>query len=151
VSSELRRRLRSQHGNTLLLMPAGILVLMILAAIAVDAAVLFLGQRRVADLAASVAQDAVAAVDEARFYSGELVLVQGDAYQRGQTLAANLPQDDALMDPSCSVETDLDDAGDPIAIVRCDAQVRFIFAPAIPGSDRIGEVSATETAAGRQG
>jgi Tfp pilus assembly protein PilX len=151
VSSELKRRLRSQQGNTLLLMPAGLLVLLILAAIAVDAAVLFLGQRRISDLAASVAQDAVAAVDEARFYDGELVLVQGDADQRGQTLAANLPQDDALIDPSCRVETGVDDDGDPLASVRCDAQVRFIFAPAIPGSQRISEVTATETAAGRQG
>ncbi len=151
MCSDLRARLRSQQGNTLLLMPAAVLVLLILAAIAVDAAVLFLGQRRIADLAASVAQDAVAAVDEASFYDGELVLVEGDAAQRGRTLAANLPQDDALIGPSCTVTTGRDADLDPTASVRCTAQVRFIFAPAIPGSQRISEVVATETAAGRQG
>jgi hypothetical protein len=46
----------------------GVLVLFLLAGIAVDAAVQFLGQRRVADLAASVAQDAVASVDVESFY-----------------------------------------------------------------------------------
>jgi uncharacterized membrane protein len=151
VCSDLRARLRSQQGNTLLLMPTAILVLMVLAAIAVDSAMLFLGQRRVADLAASVAQDAVAAVDEARFYQGDLVLVEGDATRRGETLAANLPHDDALLEPSCLVTTGQDDNLDPIASVRCTANVRFIFAPVIPGADRISEVAATETAAGRQG
>ena len=151
MCSDLRARLRCQQGNTLLLMPAAILVLMVLAAIAVDSAMLFLGQRRVADLAASVAQDAVAAIDEARFYEGELTLVEGDANQRGQTLAANLPQDDALIEPSCTVTTDVDADLDPIASVRCTARVRFLFAPALPGAERISEVAATETAAGRQG
>lgn len=149
MSSELVRRLRGEHGNTLLLMPAAVLVLFLLAAIAVDSAVLFLGQRRVADLAASVAQDAVAAIDEARFYEGELVLVESDATRRGRTLAANLPRDDALIDPSCTVTTGRDDDLDPTASARCTARVRFVFAPTIPGAPRLSEVVGSETAVGR--
>jgi uncharacterized membrane protein len=149
VSSELRARLRSQQGNTLLLMPAAVLVLFVLAAVAVDAAVLFLGQRRVADLAASVAQDAVAAVDEARFYAGDLALDEGLGRQRGTTLMATLPQDDALLDPSCEVTTGQTEEG-PSATANCSARVRFVFAPAVPGAERIRAVSAHETAVGRQ-
>ena len=149
MSSEWLARLRSQQGNTLLLMPAAVLVLFILAAVAVDAAVLFLGQRRVADLAASVAQDAVAAVDEASFYADDLALDQGRGQQRGAMLSATLPQDDALLDPACGVTTGQGHDG-PTAEVHCTARVRFIFAPAVAGAERIREVEARETAVGRQ-
>lgn len=145
--SDLLGPLRSQQGNTLLLMPVGVLVLLILAAIAVDAAVLFLGQRRVADLAASVAQDAVAAVDEASFYEGELALDPGRARRREATLTSSLPRDDALLDPSCAVTTG--NRGDgPTASASCTARVRFVFAPAVPGARRLSEVVANETAVG---
>jgi Flp pilus assembly protein TadG len=151
VSSELLARLRSQHGNTMLLMPAAVLVLFVLAAIAVDAAVLFLGQRRLADLAASVAQDAVAAVDEASFYDEDrdLALDVGDARAREATLTSALPRDDALLDPSCGVEAGQGESG-PVATVSCTARVRFVFTPVVPGTDRLRQVSAHETAVGRQ-
>ena len=152
MSSELVARLRSQRGNTMLLMPAAVLVLFVLAAIAVDAAVLFLGQRRLADLAASVAQDAIAAVDDATFYDEEraLGIDAGAARARETTLRAALPRDDALLDPACAVTTDVGDDG-PTAAVRCTASVRFVFTPVVPGTDRLRQVTASETAVGRQG
>lgn len=139
----------------MLLMPVAVLVLLILAAIAVDAAVLFLGQRRVADLAASVAQDAVAYVAPASFYAGDLALDRPDGEvfrpgQRADALTARLPQDDALLGPDCTVTTDQGAEG-PVATARCTAQVRFIFAPAVPGSQRMSRVEASETAVGLSG
>lgn len=150
MGSEGRRRLRDQRGNTLLLFPAGLLVLLLLAAIAVDTAELFLGQRRVSDLAASVAQDAVAALDEEAFYGGELGIDVDGATVRQATLTSQLPTDDALLEPSCDVSVGRDGRG-PTATATCRARVRFVFAPAVPGADRVAEVTARETAAGRQG
>lgn len=153
AGARLRAWLSREHGNAMILMPVAILVLVLLAAITVDAAVLFLGQRRVADLAASVAQDAVAFVDEEGFYAGDLALEGpgGRPGQRADVLASQLPQDDALRSPSCEVDTSHRDDGSPLAEVRCTAHVRFVFAPAVPGAARLSEVRAQETAVGLQG
>jgi hypothetical protein len=54
-----------------MLVPAAVLVLVILASLAVDAAVAFLGQREVANAAAAAANDAVtAALSDEAFYRG---------------------------------------------------------------------------------
>jgi hypothetical protein len=64
-------RAERQRGSVLLLVPAGILVLMILGAIAVDSAVVFLGQRELGSAVAAAANDAAAAAfAEAPFYEG---------------------------------------------------------------------------------
>lgn len=52
----------------LMLVPAAVLVLMVLAAIAVDAAVAFLAQRELGAAAAAAANDAATAISEERFY-----------------------------------------------------------------------------------
>lgn len=137
-------RPRCQRGNTLLLMPAAVLVLFVLAAVAVDAAVLFLGQRRVADLAASVAQDAVAAIDRGSFYEDDLHVDEADARTREAALRDELPTDDGFDDPRCELTA----VGVRVE-VTCTATVRLIFAPAIPGSRHSRTVEATETAEGR--
>jgi hypothetical protein len=147
---DLRARLRCQQGNTLLLMPAAVLVMMLLAAITVDAAVLFLGQRRVADLAASVARDAVAYVDQEAFYAGEVRLEESAGRSRATLLASQLPHDDALLSPSCELVTGQRAEG-PVAEAVCTARVRFIFTPAVPGAERMSEVRASDTAVGLQG
>jgi hypothetical protein len=146
----LRRLAAGESGSALLLMPAAVLVLFLLAGVAVDAAVQFLGQRRVADLAASVAQDAVASVDVASFYEGagdvaDLQIDPGAAGARGGQLIDTLPSDDAFIDPRCVVTVD-----GIAATARCEAQVRLIFTGILPGADVIRSVSAVETAEGRQ-
>lgn len=146
----LAARLRSQSGNTMLLMPVAVLVLLLLAAIAVDAAVLFLGQRRIADLAASVSHDAVSYVDLETFYQhGEVRLDRDQGVAREAVLSSQLPHDDALVSPSCGLTTGQRD-GEPFAEADCSAQVRLIFAPALPGADRIRQVTASDTAVGLQ-
>jgi Flp pilus assembly protein TadG len=143
----LRRLASGESGSTLLLMPAAVLVLFLLAGIAVDAAVQFLGQRRVADLAASVAQDAVASVDVDSFYDEDrdLVIDPGGADQRRQQLQATLPSDSAFLAPRCDVEiTGL------VATARCQAQVRLIFSGIVPGVATVRDVAAVETAEGQQ-
>jgi Tfp pilus assembly protein PilX len=62
------RRTRSDRGSVLLLVPAGILIVVALGAMAVNAAVIFQGERRAANIANSVANDlATLALDSAHF------------------------------------------------------------------------------------
>ncbi len=59
---------RRERGSVLALVPAGLLVLMLLAAIAVDSSVAYLGRRELAAAADAAANDAVTyGLDEARF------------------------------------------------------------------------------------
>jgi hypothetical protein len=150
MRATLRRWASGEAGSALLLMPAAVLVLFMLAGVAVDAAVQFLGQRRVADLAASVAQDAVASVDVGSFYEGaadvsDLDIDQGAATARGQRLIDTLPGDDAFIDPRCVVTVE-----GVVATATCEAQVRLIFSGIVPGVGVIRDVSAVETAEGQQ-
>lgn len=60
---------RPERGSVLALVPAGFLVLMLLAAIAVDSAVAYQGQHQLHDALAAAANDAVAAgMDDRAFY-----------------------------------------------------------------------------------
>ena len=61
----------TERGSVLMLVPAGGLVLVVLGAIAVDAAVAFLGQRELSNAAAAAANDAAAAaLSDTHFYRG---------------------------------------------------------------------------------
>lgn len=70
------RMRRSEGGSVLALVPAGFLVFILLAALAVDSAVAYLGQQQLHDSLVAAANDAAsAAVDHATFYrSGAVVL-----------------------------------------------------------------------------
>jgi hypothetical protein len=134
-------RWQTDDGNTLVLMPVAFLVLLALAAIAVDSAAVYLGQRRVADLAAGLATDAVAAIDVRSFYEGEVVRVDHDgAARRRAQLLSTLTEDPAFHDVRC----DLASAGDRVS-ATCEAHVRPIFGRALR-RDQGYLVRATETA-----
>jgi uncharacterized membrane protein len=141
VSSAAPSRWRAEDGNTLVLMPVAFLVLLALAAIAVDSAAVYLGQRRVADLAAGLANDAVAAIDQRSFYEQEVVRVDGaGADRRRARIHATLSEDPAFSDVRC----DLAHAGEQ-ASATCEAHVRPIFGRALR-RDQGYLVRATETA-----
>ena len=60
---------RSARGSVLILVPAGVLVVIIVAAIAVDMGVVYLGQRQLADAAVAAANDAAGAgLSDSAFY-----------------------------------------------------------------------------------
>lgn len=141
-----RLRWRDEEGSTLLLMPVAVLIVLGLAAVAVDSALLFLGQRRVADLAASVAVDAAAAIDEDAFYADDLRLDPHRAERRRDMLVAAESRTDALREPSCDVQVD-----GTRAEAACRAEVRLIFRPAVPGLADVQEVRARDAAVARTG
>lgn len=146
------RRLRGDAGNTLVLFPAAVLIVFGLGAVAIDSATLFLGQRRLADLAASIANDAVGGVDLASFYEaaggqGTIVLDTERAAARGGQLLGAQPQDRGFEEVQCAVEVEV---MEPRATVTCTAVVRPILAPLWALGER-QELTVTETAEGRQG
>ncbi|MBW3580670.1 MAG: hypothetical protein KY431_06500, partial [Actinobacteria bacterium] len=76
-----RRGLGAEHASVLVLMPTAVLIFLVLGALAVDAAAVFLAQRQLANAAVAAANDAVAAaVDVDSFYSvGQVRLLPTEA------------------------------------------------------------------------
>jgi Flp pilus assembly protein TadG len=65
---------RPERGSALLLFPAAILIMMALAAMAVDSSIAFLAQRELANAAAAAANDAASrAVSDASFYQQDRI------------------------------------------------------------------------------
>ncbi len=141
-------RREDQDGSVLVLMPAAVLVFIILGALALDAAVVFMAERELAGAAAAAANDAVTrALDEGEFYDrGCVVLVPAVAADvvRASVAAKR------LADAGISV-------GQPEVAVTDGARVTVtlrgraphLFAKALPGGPSTAAVSATATATAR--
>jgi Flp pilus assembly protein TadG len=142
-------RLRSERGSALLLMPAGVLVVIILGALAVDSAVLFLGERELADLTAAAANDAATAGLDAESFYGCGALRVDEARARdvvGAVIAAR--SSDAVEVTGVGVTVD-NSATTPEVTVSARGTVQLVFTPAIPGTVRTRAVDARSTAAAR--
>ncbi len=125
MSGDRRARFSAQDGNTLVLFPAAMLILLALVALSLDAAVAHLAQRRLADLAASVANDATTAMDLDAYYGrGDLTLDASRAAARMHEQRVAIGRDRGLEDVSCSVTTN-----GPVVVATCDAVVRPVVAP----------------------
>jgi hypothetical protein len=123
---------RLDGGSVLALVPAGFLVLVLLAALAVDSAVAYLGQRQLHDAFAAAANDAVAAaVDNDKFYGQGVVAL--DPARLGEVIcqslvAQNVPQ---LRGVSVGVAV----AGDSVEVAGT-ATVDAVFGRNLPGFAR---------------
>lgn len=149
MRSERRAAWRDDAGSVLLLMPAAVLIVMVLGAIAVDAAVIYLGERQAADLATSVANDAAALVDEQGFYQQDRVCLPQDdlrAYAASRLAAASDDRFVIVMDAGDGdvlpsqldvVDTCLGVGLEPSVEVRVAARVPLIFSRALPGPNEI--------------
>jgi uncharacterized membrane protein len=133
----------SERGSVLLLVPTAVLVLVVLGAVAVDAAVVFLGQRELGSAVAAAANDAAAAAfADAPFY--EAGRVEIDLARARRVAAASL---------AARAVRGLELTGPPEVIVlgrqlcvRAQARVDRVFAPAIPGAARATTIRAQSTA-----
>lgn len=118
-----------------MLVPAAVLVLVILGAIAVDLSVAFLGQRELANMAAASANDAAtAALSKATFYQGRGGSAPGaielDERLARETVARVL----SAQAPSGVTVTGFDvKAPGSQVCVTVDGRVEYLFAKAIPG------------------
>ena len=145
----MRVRSRSEAGSVLMLMPAAVLVFIILGAIAVDFAVVFLGEREVANAAASAANDAASeGVDREGFYATATVRLDPAVAARvaaRSVAAAGL--DDHLDD---IVTTTRVAVGLPEVTVTVRARVHYLFASALPGGPEGIDVEATAVVTAEQ-
>lgn len=137
-----RRRAGTTRGSVLLLVPAGILVVLVLAALAVDLTHVHLARRTLHAAAAAAAGDAAtAALDEAHFRaSGEYRL---DPVRAQQVVVATLDAHDEEIIDGAGVVVDV---APTQVTVRLEATVRYLFAPPVPGSPSRATVSASATA-----
>ena len=144
----MTRRRGGEDGSVLMLVPAAVLVLLILGAICVDSAVVFLAQRDLANRTAAAANDIAGfAVSDAAFYerSGAVDLddARADAFV-GLAFPADRPPGGFA-----SWTADADAAGEQVTVVAT-AEVRAIFAKAIPGAADTTTVRARSVATARR-
>ncbi len=128
-----------------MLMPAAVLVVIILGAIAVDQSVVFTQQRDLVAGAEAAANDAATyGVDKETFYStGRIVVVQS----RAQAAGAAAMRARGLDVTSLSVVPSAD--GRRVE-VTATARVAYIFSKAVPGAPDTTTVTATAEAELRQ-
>lgn len=135
-------RAGGDEGSTLLLMPVGVLILLVLGAIAVDFAVVYTAQREVANLTAGLANDAAGAVDEEAFFTaGEYRIDRGRATQVVQQVVGSRP-DDTLRVTCPTVVLERAD----VVRVACVGTIDLVFSRALPGGVSPYTVRASSTA-----
>jgi hypothetical protein len=136
-----RRRARSEDASVALLLPAAVLVLLVLGAIAVDLALVQGGQRRLVDLAGSLATDAVGHLDVDGAFAGAPGLDLPAAQRHADRSAAALVATDArLRSVSCLVT-----AADGGVRVTCRGRVDPVVGRGLPGN-RARWITATDHA-----
>lgn len=146
-------RAPGEDGSVLLLFPAAVLVVVVLAAIAVDAAIAFLGQREVANAVVAAANDAAGAgIGEEIFYREAAVDLDPSAVAQVAEERVR-----AVLDPGRFHGLEVEVAVVPAASgcpprvrVRAAATVDALFANALPGGLRQTRVQAVATGSPRE-
>ncbi|MGH9213895.1 MAG: hypothetical protein ACRD2C_24970 [Acidimicrobiales bacterium] len=134
-------RARGDRGSALMLMPACVLVVLVLASIAVDMALVHLRQRQAFDVAASAANDAVTAgVDAGRLRQGDYALdpVQVDQVVRRSVAASQLAG-------RLARQPDVEIEGDTVEVVLA-VEADYLFSGAVPGAPDRTVVTAVASA-----
>ncbi|HEX2038152.1 MAG TPA: hypothetical protein VHF47_00305 [Acidimicrobiales bacterium] len=145
----MRAERGAERGSALALVPAGVLVLVVLGALAVDAALAFLGQRALTDAAAAAANDAAAVgMSDAAFYgeaTGPIVLDPVAARRAAVTaVAARGLRGVHVTRHVVEVQ------GDQVC-VRLTGRVPYLFSPLVPGVPRAAHVHGRAVATAARG
>lgn len=145
---------RPERGSTLLLFPAAVLIVVALAAMAVDTSIAFLAQRELANAAAAAANDAATrALSDDAFYRGNRIeldarAVEAVAVERVRSLV------DAGRHHALVIEAEARPPTGPgcswTVLVRARSQVDGLFAAAVTSGARRTAVKARSSAAPRQ-
>jgi hypothetical protein len=137
----LRAPGRDDRGSVLMLVPAGLLIVLVMASIAVDMSLVQLRQRQAHDLAAGAANDAAtAAADLGSLRSGGYAVDQGAAAAVVErVVAASQLAPEVVGTPAVRVT---DDGVEVEVSLRAD----YIFAGVIPGAADGTIVTATASA-----
>ena len=134
-----------------MLMPAAVLIVLLLAAIAFDSAVVFLAERELANVAAAAANDAATqALDRSAFYADGTVRLDPErARQVAETAVAVRGPD--WLEPGSTRVAVVVDPDEPAVTVTVSAEAGYVFARAIPGVDGTASVAATASATAHEG
>lgn len=138
-------RAERNRGSVLMLVPAAMLVLIILGAIAVDSSLTFLAQRELDNYATSAANNAAAsALDTGAYYARtQIVVNQVAAEQEAALLRTQIGN--GVHDVTVRVTTNAN-----MVTVTAQGTVDYVFAPVIPGVHHSARVQATSTATARR-
>lgn len=131
-------RRRGQRGSVLMLMPAAVLIVLVLGALAVDRAVVFGAQRDLINTAQAAANDAVTLgidVDQVRA-GGD---VQYDPARIEAAIRRSLSQADGAVLTGWTIQ------GDQL-VVRLEKRVEYVFTKGVPGAPDTAVVRATARA-----
>ena len=137
----LRPGRRADRGSALILMPAGLLVLLVLASVAVDMSLVHMRHRQALDVAASAANDAVtAAADPAQLRRGvyRIEPTEARAVVRRTIAASGLATH--MVGPARVV---VDGANVQVSVT---VRAEHLFTGALPGTPDSTVVTATASA-----
>ena len=150
LTGEVRRPIRSsESGSALMLVPAAVLILVVLGALVVDNATVWLGQRELGAAAGVAATDAASAIDDAAFYgTGQVRLDPA----RAVTVALRSVAAQDLRGVVLTAPPDVEVQGRQVC-VSLNGVVHPIFGRAVPGfgQPRTVHARATATIAGDAG
>jgi hypothetical protein len=147
-------RARREHGSVLMLMPAAVLIVLVLGAMAVDLSVVHLGEREASAAASAAVNDAVTVgIDtDALYGTGIYALDPAAATEVVRTsLAAQEQSGHGLRLVGVPHFSDRNGDGAPDTVtIRVRMTVDYVFAKGLPGGpDRTTvEAEATATASG---
>jgi Flp pilus assembly protein TadG len=131
----------------LLLFPVGVLAVLVLAAVAVDSSIAFLGERELAGAVAAAANDAATeAVSDRAFYDRGAVELDGATVEQVAEHRVRTSVDSGRYQDLTVRATVVRPAGSGCAWslrVEASARVRYVFAGIVPGRPREATVDST--------
>jgi hypothetical protein len=138
------QRRPNDRGTVLLLMPAAVMIMLVLGAIAIDIGLGAVRARELRAVAASSANDSLAALDVTALRTeGQLVIDPTRATEIVAEAIARGPLPQATIE---RVTIGHDPLGRPEITIQLGLDVDLIIAPALPGAPTNIHVSATEHA-----
>ncbi len=151
---ESEERARRENGSALLLFPAGILIMVVLAAIAVDLSATFLAQRELRDATAAAANDAASALASGSFYTANQVALDSQAVESvARHRVAQSLDVRRHLDVAVTVRLLPATPSDcrPTVVVEATARVRPIFAGAVEAPAGPSDIAARSAAQAHSG
>jgi hypothetical protein len=135
------RRSPDERGSVLMLVPAGVLIVFVLASIAVDMSLVHLRKRQAFDLASAAANDAATAgADQAALRSGSYLIEPGSA----RTVVADVVGASELA-PHLAAPPSVTVTAEGVS-VEITLEADYIFAGVVPGAPDGTVVAASATA-----
>ncbi len=143
-----------QRGSVLLLFPAAVLIVIVLAAITVDSSIAFLAQRELANATAAAANDAAGqTVDGDAFYRDDRIELDPAAVEAVAVERVRLAVDESRhrgLEVRATARPPVR-SGCPWTVqVSASSQVSYLFAKALPGGPDEASVRATSVAGPEQ-